>query len=89
MNLGWDRQRNEGILRRHAQGRVEPSRWLEDPNLPLSAPSGVSRPLLDLLSRGRLILRRSHTRRSEKFATRNTYLAGAAGSRVCHDAWVM
>ena len=49
MNLGWDRQGNEGILRRHAQGRVEPSRWLEAPNLPLSAPSGVSRPLLDLL----------------------------------------
>jgi hypothetical protein len=49
VNLGWDRQRNEGILRRHAQGCVEASLGLEDPNLPLSAPSGVSRPLLDLL----------------------------------------
>ena len=30
-----------GILRRHAQGCVEPSRGLEDPNVPLSAPTGV------------------------------------------------
>jgi hypothetical protein len=30
-----------GLLQRHAQGCVEPSRGLEDPNLPLSAPTGV------------------------------------------------
>ena len=30
-----------GILQRHAQGYVEPSRGLADPNVPLSAPSGV------------------------------------------------
>jgi hypothetical protein len=30
-----------GILQRHAQGCVEPSAGLEDPNLPLSAPSSV------------------------------------------------
>jgi hypothetical protein len=30
-----------GIVRRHPQGRVEPSRGLEDPNLPLAAPTGV------------------------------------------------
>jgi hypothetical protein len=29
------------ILQRHEQGCVEPSRGLEDPNLSLSAPSGV------------------------------------------------
>ena len=30
-----------GILQRHAQGCVERSRGLEDPNLPLSVPTGV------------------------------------------------
>jgi hypothetical protein len=30
-----------GILQRHAQGCVESSRGLKDPNLALSAPSGV------------------------------------------------
>ena len=29
------------ILQRHGQGCVEPSRGLEDPGLPLSAPTGV------------------------------------------------
>jgi hypothetical protein len=29
------------ILQRHAQGYVEPSRGLEDPILPLSAPTGA------------------------------------------------
>ena len=30
-----------GILQRHTQGCVEPLRGLENPNLPLSAPSSV------------------------------------------------
>ena len=30
-----------GLLQRHNQGRVGPSRGLEDANLPISAPSGV------------------------------------------------
>jgi hypothetical protein len=30
-----------GILQRHTQGCVEPSRGLEDPNLPVWAPTGV------------------------------------------------
>ena len=39
--FGTDRQRNEGIPQQHAQGCVEPSRGLEDPNLPLSVPLGM------------------------------------------------
>jgi hypothetical protein len=32
-----------GTFQRHVQGRVEPPRELEDPILPLSAPTGVQR----------------------------------------------
>jgi hypothetical protein len=38
---GRDRQRNEGILQRHDQGRVERSGGLGDPKLSLSVPTGV------------------------------------------------
>jgi hypothetical protein len=41
VNLGWDRQRNEGILQRPGQGCVERLRGLEEPDLPLSVPTGV------------------------------------------------
>ena len=38
------------ILQRHNQGCVEHSRGLEDPNVPLWAPTGVQSSLLDLRS---------------------------------------
>jgi hypothetical protein len=38
---GEDRQRNQGVLQRSGQGFVEPSRGLDDPNLSLSALTGV------------------------------------------------
>jgi hypothetical protein len=41
MDIWGDRQRNEGIVQRHGQGGVEPSRGLEDSNLPLSALTSV------------------------------------------------
>ena len=37
-----------GILQRHGQGCVDPSRGPEDPTLPLSVPSGVQSSLLHL-----------------------------------------
>ena len=39
-----------GILQRHGQGCVDPSRGPEDPTLPLSVPSGVQSSLLNLRS---------------------------------------
>jgi hypothetical protein len=41
MDLWAGSAEEPGILKRHAQGCVEPSRGLEDSNLPLSAPTGV------------------------------------------------
>src|SRR5215208_727057 len=38
---GSGRQRNQGILQRHAQGCVEPWRGFRDPIVPLSVPTGV------------------------------------------------
>jgi hypothetical protein len=46
----WGLAEESGILQRHAQGCVEPSRGLEDPKLPLSAPNGVQSSLLHLRS---------------------------------------
>ena len=39
--MGRVQQRNEGIVQRRAQGRVEPLRGPEDPNVTLSTPTGV------------------------------------------------
>jgi len=60
MEIWGDRQRDEGIVQRHGQGCVESSRGLEDPNLLLSAPTGVQNSLLHLRS--------SWTVKSQKFA---------------------
>ena len=41
MHRGSGSGKELGTLQRHAQGCVERSRGLEDPNLPLSVPTGV------------------------------------------------
>jgi hypothetical protein len=43
VNLGWDRQRNEGILQRHSQGCVEAPRGPKDLSVALSDPMTASR----------------------------------------------